>query len=81
MIFLYNGGDCEQSFNVQGEQGLFFCTDLDGGPPTVRGESSFIVVTDTKGETIYHSDWVEVGKPFVLSDGGNNFDCRSHTVL
>lgn len=77
MGFLYNGGDCNQSYNVQGEQGLFFCSDLNGGPPTVRGEKSFIVVTDIKGEGIvYHSDWVEVGQSFTLSDAGNRFEAN-----
>jgi hypothetical protein len=31
------------------------------------------VVTDTKGEVVYHADWVEVGSLFTLSDGGERF--------
>jgi hypothetical protein len=71
MVFLYNGGDCSQSFNVQEDK--FFCTDLNGGPPTERGAVSYIVVTDLDGETIFHADFVEVGSLFTLSDGGDTF--------
>ena len=75
MVFLYNGGDCDQSFNVQGD--LFFCTDLNGGPPTERGTKSYIIVTDTKDQgIIYHDDWVTVGETFTLSDGGENFEAN-----
>ena len=74
MIFLFNGGTCDQSFNVQGDEGLFFCRDLNGGVPTTRGESAYIVVTDTSGEIVYHSDFVDVGSHFALSDGGNDFE-------
>ena len=70
---LYNGGDCSQSFNVQEADGNFFCNDFGGGPPTERGAVSYIVVTDLDGETIYHTDFVEVGSIFTLSDGGENF--------
>jgi hypothetical protein len=73
MGFLFNGGDCRQSSNVQGDE-LFSCSDRNGGPPTSTNESAFIVVTDTQGKTIYHMDWVQVGTEFVLSDGGNNFE-------
>ena len=73
MVFLYNGGDCEQSYNIQPIGDKFFCTDFDGGPPTEKGAQSYIVVTDRDGETVYHDDWVAVGELFTLSDGGNNF--------
>lgn len=73
MVFLYNGGDCSQSFNVQEAAGKFFCTDQGDGPPTERGEKSFILVTDLDGDIIFHNAWVEVGSLFTLSDGGNNF--------
>ncbi|CAB9508059.1 expressed unknown protein [Seminavis robusta] len=72
MVFLFNGGDCSQSFNVQEAAGKFFCTD-EGEVPIERGEKSYIVVTDLDGDIIFHQDWVEVGKLFTLSDGGNNF--------
>ena len=73
MVFLYNGGDCDQSYNVQEAAGKFFCEDFQGGPPTGRGEKSFIVVTALKDDIVYHSDWVEVGELFTLFDGGENF--------
>ena len=73
MVFLFNGGDCDQSFNVQEAAGKFFCTDQGEGVPTQRGEKSYIVVTDLDGETIFHDNWVVVGELFTLSDGGNNF--------
>jgi hypothetical protein len=73
MVFLYNGGDCSGSFNVQEADGKFFCTDFGAGPPTQRGEKSYIVVTALKDDTLYHSDWVEVGSLFTLTDGGNRF--------
>ncbi|CAB9508061.1 expressed unknown protein [Seminavis robusta] len=73
MVFLYNGGDCTQSYNVQAEGDKFTCQDFDGGPPIDRGEKSFIVVTALKDDILYHSDWVGVGELFTLSDGGENF--------
>jgi hypothetical protein len=73
MGFLFNGGDCSQSSNLQGDE-LFSCSNRNRGPPTSTSESAFIVVTDTQGKTIYHMDWVQVGTYFLLSDGGNNFE-------
>jgi hypothetical protein len=74
MVFLYNGGDCSGSFNVQEADGKFFCNDFGEGPPTQRGEKSYIVVTALKDDILYHSDWVEVGSLFTLTDGGNEFE-------
>lgn len=73
MVFLYNGGNCDQSYNVQEAGGKFSCQDFEGGPPIERGEKSFIVVTALKDNTLYHSDWVGVGELFTLSDGGADF--------
>ena len=73
MGFLYNGGGCSQSYNAQEAAGRFFCEDFDGGPPTEKGEKSYIVVTDLDGETIYHDDWVGVGELFILFDRGHRF--------
>ena len=73
MGFLYNGGDCSNSWNVQEAEGKFFCNDFGEGPPTELGARSFIVVTDLEGETIFHSDYVSVGSLFTLSDGGDEF--------
>ena len=73
MVFLFNGGDCDQSFNVQEAAGKFFCTDQGEGVPTERGEKAYIVVTDLDGETIFHDNWVIVGELFTLFDGGETF--------
>jgi len=73
MVFLFNGGNCDQSFNVQEASGKFFCEDFGAGPPTERGEKAFIVVTALKDDTVYHNDWAEVGQLYTLFDGGNNF--------
>jgi hypothetical protein len=56
-----------------GARGQFFCNDFQGGPPTELGEQSYIVVTDLDGEVVYHSDYVEVGSLYTLTDGGNRF--------
>jgi hypothetical protein len=73
MVMLYNGGDCSQSFNVQGEQGLFECFDIGDGPP-VEGplgsepKFSYIKVVSLKDSgVIYHEDWVEVGQNYDLT--------------
>lgn len=73
MEFIYNGGDCENSFNSQSNP-QFQCEDFKGGPPTDDGNESFIVVSDAKGlGTVYFAGWVQVGNTFELSDGGNEF--------
>jgi len=59
MGMLYNGGDCSQSFTVQ-DPDKFGCTDIGAGPPTVDGDTSYIVVTAVKDPSIvYHSDPVD----------------------
>jgi len=73
MGFLFNGGGCDQSFNVQEAAGKFFCQDFGDGVPTEFGEKAYIVVTDLDGETMFHNDWVKVGELFTLFDGGNDF--------
>lgn len=73
MAFLFNGGDCSQSFNVQEVDGKFTCQDSGAGVPTQSGEKSYIVVTDLDGNTVFHDDWVDVGSLFTLFDGGNEF--------
>lgn len=39
----------------------------------MRGEKSYIIVTDLKGETIFHNDYVLVGSIYTLYDGGEDF--------
>jgi len=50
ITFLYNGGDCAQSYNQQARQ-EFDCTDADGslGPPTTAGEESYITAVPRGG--------------------------------
>jgi hypothetical protein len=68
MVMLYNGGDCSQSFNVQGEQGLFECFDVGEGVPIIDDTFSYIKVTALDDEDIiYHEDWVQVGTNYDLT--------------
>ena len=63
MIFLYNGGDCSGSFNVQPDT-LFICEDYKGGPPTERGDVSYIQAFELGGGEMYFEGFVEVGSEF-----------------
>ena len=72
MGFIYNGGDCEVSHNIQASGDSFSCEDLNGAPPTQRGETSYIVVSALTDNTIYFEGTVAVGDTFTVSDGGNN---------
>ena len=75
MSWIYSGGGCENSWNVQGDQ--FICEDFNGGPPTNLGEKSFIVVTDIDGETVYHRDWVRVNSVYQHDSGNERFAANS----
>lgn len=65
MIFLFNGGDCSGSFNVQPST-LFVCEDYHGGPPTQRGDVAYIVAFQLGGGEEYFAGFVEVGQEFTL---------------
>jgi hypothetical protein len=70
MVMLYNGGDCSQAFNVQGEQGLYECFDIGNGPPVEGPVPTFSyikVVALNSPDIIYHEDWVEVGTNYDLT--------------
>jgi hypothetical protein len=75
MVMLYTGGNCSQSENMQGEQGVFECFDFGDGPPlegTAIPSYSFIKVVLLKDENeIYHEGYVEVGQKyeFFIPDG------------
>ena len=70
ITLLYNGGNCSQSDNAQTLK--FSCADSNGGPPTVEGAFSFIVVTDIQGNgIIYFRGMVPVGSQYVLGDGSS----------
>lgn len=77
----YNGGTCEQSFNIQ-PSALFQCFDFNGGPPVEEGQESFIVATDIKGQGInYHSDFVAVGEEFTIADGGVDVEANMNVTI
>jgi len=64
MSWRFNGGDCEQSFNIQ-EADKFTCTDFDGGAPTEG--SAWITVTSVKDESqVYFDGEVRVGDLFSM---------------
>ena len=65
--FRYNGGDCNQSSNIQPTYD-FACEDFYGGPPTDQEESSFIVTTNVDTGVIYHADFVRVGELFIVEE-------------
>merc|ERR1712238_222011 len=51
ITFLYNGGDCSQSDNLQSRQ-QFDCTDAGSiGPPTNTGEESYITAVPRGGSS------------------------------
>ena len=73
LTMLYNGGDCSQSDNDQLLK--FTCADSNGGPPTAEGATSYIIVTDIKGNGItYFQGPVPVGSQFILGDGVNRVE-------
>jgi len=81
MGMLYNGGDCSQSFNIQ-EEDKFTCEDIGNGPPTIDGEQSYIVVIAKKDpDIVYHSDWVEVGSMYYLSDNDERFEADQNITI
>lgn len=75
MTFVYTGGDCKHSYNLQ-KKSQFLCHDHDAGPPPTNvGERSYIKVTDASqdGNIVYHAGWVQVGETFTLFDDGHDF--------
>ena len=76
MTFVYTGGACKHSFNLQLND-HFFCTDHEeNGAPSTLGTLSFIKVVDGTGNSnsTYHADWVRVGETFSLFNNGEEFD-------
>ena len=78
MTWRFNGGDFEQSFNIQ-EADKFTCTDFSGGAPTEG--SAWLVVTSVKDETdVYFDGEVSVGDLFTMFASNTNkgkFDADS----
>jgi len=71
MKWIYQGGGCDGSFNAQGD--AFLCEDFNGGPPTQSGETSFIVVTDSTGDVVYHRDFVTIDSIYSMDSGNEPF--------
>lgn len=70
LTFLYTGGTCDQSYNVQ-DSSTFSCTDLGTGPPATIGAQSFIIVSARNDSSaIYYEGLVAVGEQFNVTDGG-----------
>jgi hypothetical protein len=81
MVFRYNGGGCGQSFNIQPPD-LFQCSDFQGGPPTVEGTLSYIVVTDIQGRgVVYQQGFVAVGDEYTVADGGNDVEANLNITI
>mmetsp|Transcript_14906 Transcript_14906/g.43022 ORF Transcript_14906/g.43022 Transcript_14906/m.43022 type:complete len:1243 (+) Transcript_14906:414-4142(+) len=78
MTWRFNGGDCEQSFNIQ-EADKFTCTDFSGGAPTEG--SAWLTVTSVKDESdVYFDGEVRVGDLFTMFASNTNkgkFDADS----
>mmetsp|Transcript_22179 Transcript_22179/g.22501 ORF Transcript_22179/g.22501 Transcript_22179/m.22501 type:complete len:162 (+) Transcript_22179:616-1101(+) len=69
ITFLYNGGGCGQSDNLQPRQ-KFDCSDVDGaGPPTNAGETSYITAVPRGGNlnTVFFAGTVPVGEKYTLN--------------
>jgi len=87
MGFIFTGGDCESSFNIQPVGEKFICDDFNGGPPAIpNGESAYIIVTATKdSELLYFEGFVQAGltreSRFVLSDNGNDFVADQNVMI
>ena len=65
MTWRFNGGNCEQSFNIQ-EADKFVCTDfVDGGAPT-EGSAWLTVASVKNPEDIYFDGEVLVGDLFTM---------------
>jgi len=69
ITFLYNGGDCSQSYNLQPRQ-KFDCSDAgSAGPPTIAGTNSYITAVP-RGEgtdTVFFAGTVPVGEKYTLN--------------
>jgi hypothetical protein len=79
MEMLFNGGGCDQSFNIQGAD-KFDCTDANGGP-ALEG-TYFVHAYPTGGGDTYFSGPVAVGDVFPLCPGypacsGDQFEADS----
>ena len=79
MIFRYNGGDCDGSFNIQPGT-LFQCFDFKGGPPIPDGELSYIIAFEFGGGESYFEGFVKVGEEFrMLAE--TKFDANMNVTI
>jgi hypothetical protein len=81
MVFRYNGGSCQQSFNIQ-PAALFNCTDSNGGPPNTEGSQAFISITDGNGlGNVYFSGFATVGDELTLENNGTLVDTSMNVTI
>jgi len=68
ITFLYNGGSCGQSDNLQPRQ-KFNCFDTGDGPPTATGQESYItaVPRGSTNDFVFFAGTVPVGEKFTLN--------------
>ena len=81
MEMLFNGGDCGQSFNIQGAD-KFDCTDQNGGPGLTGQYYIHVVPRKKPDEDVYFSGPVNVGDVFPMCPGypacsGDRFEADS----
>lgn len=78
MLFLYEGGNCQNSFNAQFGP-LFICEDFKGGPST---EPVYVVITDIRGAGIvYFNGWAEVGDLIDIEAQGNAMEGNHNITI
>ena len=64
--FLFNGGDCSQSFITNdADAAEFACTDFNEGPTGERGDIYYIQTTNENGNRLYVDQWVTAGESFI----------------
>jgi hypothetical protein len=59
-MFLFHGGSCPATTT----KAAAFCQDFHGGPPAIKGQVAFIVLTDVKDPTKTFRMWATVGDYF-----------------
>lgn len=81
LMFVYHGGNCDQSISLQKSKGVMFCADVRGGPSAAAGTQAFVHVTDLEGQVILHSDFVAVGSTLTLRNNGGTKALPSNHLI
>ena len=77
MTWRFNGGDCEQSFNIQ-EADKFMCTDFGPGGAPTEGTAYVNVISAKDQNEVYFDGEVEVGSLFTMyAPAGGKFNADS----